>query len=116
MTRVTARNLEENVRRCLREGSALAHRFRFPVRSVTNRTGIGLLVVALVLLAVIIVPNAMGRTVPGVAPTTQVSGAPTVGDCVGQKFDLDWSVRGDDPSKYRYPELALGNCGLAHYG
>jgi len=86
------------------------------VGPVTDRRAVGLLVVVLGLLAAVILPNAMGRTIPGVALAVPVPGPPSAGECVGEKFDLAWNMVGADPSKYRYPELVLGDCGQAHYG
>jgi len=86
------------------------------VGPVTDRRAVGLLVVVLGLLAAVIVPNAMGRTIPGVALAVPAPGPPSAGECVGQKFDPAWDMVGADPSKYRYPELALGDCAQAHYG
>ncbi|MGI8415427.1 MAG: hypothetical protein ACR2P2_04315 [Nakamurella sp.] len=81
-----------------------------------DRRGVGLLVVVLGLLAAVVVPNAIGRTTPGVALAVPVPGPPSTGDCVGQKFDPAWDMIDADPSKYRYPELALGDCSQGHYG
>ena len=81
-----------------------------------DRRAVGFLVVVLGLLAAVIVPNAMGRTIPGVALAVPVPGQPSTGECVGQKFDHAWNMVGADPSKYRYPELVLDDCGQAHYG
>ena len=81
-----------------------------------NRRRVGLLVLALVLLAAVTVPNAVGRTIPGVAQAVPMPGSPSVGQCVGQRFDLGWFMAGGSSAKYRYPELGIGDCGSAHYG
>lgn len=83
--------------------------------SVKDRWSVGLLVVVLGLLAAVIIPLA-GRPVPGVAAAVSVPEPPSVGDCVGQKFDPAWKITGADPSEYRYPELLVGDCGQPHYG
>lgn len=83
---------------------------------MTDRRRVGLLVVVLGLLAAVVVPNAIGRTIPGVALPVPVPGPPSAGDCVGQKFNPAWYMIVAGPSRYRYPELALGDCGQAHYG
>lgn len=84
---------------------------------VTDRRRVGLLVVVLGLMAAVIVPNVIGRPIPGVAQAVPVPEPPPVGACVGQEFDPAWDMVFDsDPSKYRYPELVLGDCSQAHYG
>ena len=81
-----------------------------------DRRGLGLIVIGLVLLAAVVVPNAVGRSIPGVAEAVPVPGPPATGDCVAQKFDLGWNMAGADPSQYRYPELTVGDCVGTHYG
>lgn len=82
---------------------------------MTDRRRIGLLLVAVVFLVAVAVPIAAGRPIAGVAQSAPVPQAPTVGQCVGQKFDAGWNVIGGDASKYVYPGLVVGDCGRAHY-
>lgn len=84
--------------------------------AVTDRRGVGLLVILLGLLAAVVVPNAVGGTVRGVAMPVPLPGPPAENDCVGPEFDLGWDVIGVDPSEYRYPELTVGDCGRPHSG
>lgn len=83
---------------------------------MADRRRIGLLLIAVVLLVAVAVPVAAGRTIAGVAQSAPVPQAPTVGECVGQKFSGGWDVIGDDASQYRYPGLVVGDCRRAHYG
>ncbi|WP_154674338.1 hypothetical protein [Nakamurella lactea] len=82
---------------------------------VTDRRAVGVLLIVLGLLAAVIVPNVIGRGIPGSAQPVAVPAAPSIGDCVGQPFDVQWNWV-TDSAAYHYPDLSLGGCELAHYG
>lgn len=86
------------------------------VPTVKSRRAAGLIVIVLGLLAAVVVPIAVGRSIPGSAQAVPVPGPAVVGKCVGDKFNLGWQAPGTDPAKYRYPELTTSRCSEAHYG
>ncbi|MET3807315.1 hypothetical protein ABIB25_004338 [Nakamurella sp. UYEF19] len=78
--------------------------------NLTDRRVRGALMLALVMLAAIVVPNAVGRTVSGTAVLGRIPAEPRVGQCLlqtppepGVAAGRSWSFR-------------LGGCSGAHYG
>ena len=81
-----------------------------------DRRGIGLMVVVFALMAAVIVPNAFGRTIPGVAEAVSVPGPPTVGDCVTESFDPTPAVTSSADTTIAYPSLTIAPCTGVRFG